>query len=98
MFDQLWEESPMIQKMREQYRIQGLQEGRQKGLQEGEILALQKMLVTLIRAHYPTLADLAQQRATHFNKPDTLEHLIQNVVTAPNVDAARHLLESGADL
>ena len=31
MFDLLWEESPVIQKIREQSLVKGLQEGRQKG-------------------------------------------------------------------
>ncbi len=102
MFDQLWEESPMIQKMREQYRVKGLQEGIQTGIQQGiqtgKVLALQEMLVTLIRASYPDLTELAQLRASHFDKPDLLERLIQKVVTAPNADAVQQLLESGPEL
>jgi hypothetical protein len=90
MFDQLWEESPMVQKMREQYRV--------KGLQEGEILALQRSLVNIVRVRYPELAEFAQQQVSHFNKPDMLDQLMQKVVTAPNADTARSLLESGAEL
>jgi hypothetical protein len=89
MFDQLFEESPMIQKMREEYRVQGLQEG---------LLALQRSLVNVVRAKYPDLAELAQQQAPHFNKPDTLELLIQQVMIAPNASAARGILEAGTEV
>jgi hypothetical protein len=82
MFDQLFEESPMIQKMREQY------------LEQGEMRALQRMLVNVVRKRYPDLAGFAQQQASHFNKPDALELLIQKVMTAPNASAAHWLLES----
>ncbi len=53
MFDQSWEESPTIQRMREKYRVQGLQEGRQ----EGELLALLHMLVNVVRTRYPPEKD-----------------------------------------
>jgi predicted transposase YdaD len=106
MFDQLWEESPMIQKMREQYRVQGLeqglergrlqglQEGRQKGLQEGEVLALQRSLVNIVRAKYPDLAKFAQQQAVHFDKPNTLDLLIEQVAAAPDASTVCRLLVS----
>jgi flagellar biosynthesis/type III secretory pathway protein FliH len=105
MFDQLWEESPMIQKMREQYRMQyrqeglqeGLQEGRleglQQGLQLGRLEGLQTLLVKSIQNKYPDLADFAQQQAKRLDKADTLELLIQQVISASNADAVRWLLE-----
>jgi len=87
MFEQLFDESPMIQKMREQSRMQGLEQGLEQGLQHA--------LVNVIRTKYPDLAELAQQQASHFDKPDVLDLLIQQVVTAPNASAARKLLELG---
>ena len=99
MYDQLFEESPMIQKMREEYRMKGLQEGRQEGrregIQQGEMLALRRMLVNFVRKSYPDLVELAQQQANRFNKPAMLELLIQQVMTAPNASTAHWLLESG---
>jgi hypothetical protein len=80
MFDQLFEESPMIQKMREQSH------------EQGEVDALQRTLVNVVRARYPDLAEFAQQQAGHFNKPDALDLLIQQVVTAPNASAVLWLL------
>ena len=98
MFDQLFEESPMIQKMRQQYLEQGIQKGRMEGLQEGlqeGLRALQRSLVTVVRVRYPDLAELAQQQAKHIDNPGALELLIQQVVTAPDAGTARWLLESG---
>jgi hypothetical protein len=86
MYDQLFEESPMIQKMREDYRMKGLQEGHLEGLQHS--------LVNVVRARYPDLAEFAQQRVGRFDKPDALDLLIQKVVTAPDANTIRWLLES----
>jgi hypothetical protein len=83
MFEQLWEESPNIQNLRERY------------LEQGEILALQRLLADLVRARYPDLAEFAQQQAARFDKPDALDFLIQKVMTAPDAGAVRWLLESG---
>ena len=97
MFDQLFEESPMIQKMREEYRAKGLQEGLEMGHQE-VLQALQHSLVNVVRARYPDLAEFAQQQVGHFNKPAVLDLLIQKAVTAPNASTVRWLLESGAEM
>ncbi len=97
MFDELWEKSPTIQKMREQYRMQGVEQGIERGLEQG-LQALQRSLVNVVRAKYPDLAELAQQQAPHFNKPDTLEMLIQQVVLAPNASTARKMLQSGTEI
>ena len=110
MYDQLWEESPMIQKMREQYWEKGLQEGLQKGLQEGlqkglqegrqegRLEGLQIFLINVVQTKYPDLAELVQQQASHFDKPDMVELLIQQVITAPNADTVRWLLKSSPKL
>ena len=90
MFDQLFEESPMIQKLRQQSLEQGLEQGRQEVIQ-----ALQRTLVNAVRVRYPDLAEFAQQQASHFNKPEALELLIQKVMTAPNASTVHWLLESG---
>jgi hypothetical protein len=88
MFDQLWEESPTIQKMREEYRLKGRQEGLQEGVQ-----TLRQVLVDVVRPKYPDLVDLAQQQASHFDSPEALHLLIQQVLNAPNTDIVRWLLE-----
>jgi hypothetical protein len=73
MLDQLFEESPMIQKLREESRIKGIQE----------------TLITIVQAKYPNLAEFARQQVTHFDKPDALKLLVQQVVTAPDVSTVR---------
>jgi predicted transposase YdaD len=92
MFDQLWEENPTIQKMREDYRMKGFQEGHQEGLQEG-LQTLQDTLVDVVRAKYPDLVDLAQQQASRFDKIAVLRLMIHKLINAPNADVARWLLE-----
>ena len=84
MFEQLFEESPMIQEMRQQ------------SLEKGEMRALQRTLVNLVRVKYPDLAELVQQQADHFSEPEPLELLIQQVGTASDVSIVRKLLESSA--
>jgi hypothetical protein len=49
--------------------------------------------VGIVQAKYPDLAELAQQRASSFNKPDALNLLVQEVATAPDADTVRWLLE-----
>lgn len=86
MFEQLFEESPMIQKMREQYFMRG------------KVVELQELLVKIIRTKYPDLAGFAQQQASHFDKLDTLELLVQQVMTVPDANAVRGLLEAETEI
>jgi len=85
MFDQLFEESPLIQAQREK--------GRQEGLQEG-IQRIQRLLVTAVRTRFPDLAEFAQQQAKQFDDAGTLELLVQRVMTAPDASTVRWLLAS----
>jgi hypothetical protein len=99
MFDQLWEENPTIQKMREEYLQKGIQKGIQKGRQEErqrELQGLRHLLVSIVQPKYPDLVDLAQQQALHFENPEALHLLIQQVATAPNADIVRWHLEQKA--
>jgi hypothetical protein len=89
MFEQLFNESPTIQKIREQYLVKGRQEG---------LLALQDLLVTNVQARYPDLTELARASAGRSNELNALKLLIGQVMTAPNADAVRGLLKSGAKL
>ncbi len=94
MFEQLFEESPMIQKMREQYRMQG----RQQGIEQGKVIELQELLVKFIRAKYPDLAEFARASASRFDKLHTLEQFALQVMSAPNASTTRRLLESGTEM
>ena len=50
MFEQLFEESPMIRKMREQH------------IMRGKVIELQELLVKFIRTQYPDIAEFASMR------------------------------------
>ena len=88
MFDQLFEESPMIQKLRQQSREQDLE----RDLQEA-IEALQRTLVTVVRVRYPDLADFAQQQVSHFDtRLARWNGSFRQVMTAPDASTAQWLL------
>ena len=84
MSEQLFEESPMIQKLR--------QRSREQALEQDAIQALQRTLVNVVRVRYPHLADLAQKQASYFNTPGALELLIRKALTAPDASTAQWLL------
>ena len=52
MFDQLWEESPTIQKMRAEYLQKGIQKGRQEGRQEGLLEGLLEGIAMDLKAKF----------------------------------------------
>ncbi len=87
MFEQLFDESPTIQKIREQYLV--------KGIQKGRLLALQDLLVNSVQGRYPELTALARTSASRYDQLDVLELLIQQVMIAPNANAVRSLPEAG---
>jgi hypothetical protein len=82
MFDQLWEESPMVQKMRKQ------------SYEEGEVRNLQRTLVEFVKIKFPELTDFAQKEANMCNKLDVLENITRQLFTAPDSKTAQQLLES----
>ena len=67
MYDRLWEESPKVQKIRA----------------ESEVQAMQRMLVSVVKARFPTLTQLAQEQAVQINSPDTLDLLVQKIRRLP---------------
>ena len=108
MYDQLWEESPRVQKMKAQLREQVLKEGKQEGRQEAEqeikdrteieARTFRRALVTMIQARFPNLAEFAQQRVELLDKPAALDLLIQQISMAPDADIARWLLDSSTKM
>jgi hypothetical protein len=85
MFGEVFKDSPMIRKLREEYLLEGRQEGR--------LEALQDMLVSTVQTRYPDLTELAQQRASQFDKTDELQGIILQVVKASSARAVRKLLK-----
>lgn len=78
MYDQLWEESPKVQRMRVESEIQGLQ----------------RAIVKVVKARFPALEELAQEQITHVNSLDKLDVFVQQVSTVPDENTARWLLKS----
>jgi len=90
MFDKLWDESPMVQRMKEESEARG----EAKGKAEGELAGSQKMLVSVINTRFPTLTELAQQRITQVHDTNVLNLLVRQVVIAPDENTIRWLLDS----
>jgi hypothetical protein len=106
MFDQLFEESPMIQKKlkelreqlrdqwREQFQEQFQEQLREQLREQLKVETLQHTLVDFVGVRFPNLAGFAQKQAKLLNNPDTLETLTHNLFTASDAMMARRLLES----
>ena len=108
MFDQLWEQSQTVQKMREQMREQlteqlhkqyyeeGIVQGIMQGKTEGEIETLQRRLMDVVRIKFPDLTDLAQKQVKLFDNPGALDLLFDKMLTVPDSKTAQWLLESNS--
>ena len=100
MFDELLEQDEFVRKQRERGlqegiqkgRREGLQEGIQKGLQEGQIEAYQTILVDIVKDKFPSLEDLAQQRAAQTKQVDALREVIRMVNAINDEKIARVIL------
>jgi hypothetical protein len=96
MYDPLWEEHPKVKKIRAESRAEGeaigIAEGEALGIVKGEIQASQRLLVSIVKARFPELAEFAQQQVTKFNDPGALDLLVQKVSTAPDEAMVRWLL------
>lgn len=82
MYEALWDQSPRVQQIRAEGRA------------EGEVQALRRILVQLVKARYPALADLAQQEAERMSKPDNFDMLVQQIAIADDENLVRWLLKS----
>jgi hypothetical protein len=86
MYNSLWEDHPRVKQIRA--------EGKVEGLVEGEIHTLLRVLVNIVKARFPDLADLAQQKTTQINNAKALDILVQQVSSAPDEPTARWLLST----
>jgi hypothetical protein len=80
MYDPLWEEHPKVKKIQA----------------ESEIRALQSAVVTIVKARFPTLAELAQQKVAQINNSGALNLLLEQISTAPDETVVRFLLSPSA--
>lgn len=79
---------------------EGIEKGVEKGLQEGiekerqqRLKDQRQMLLTIIRAHFPQLVEMAQRKANAIKKPDVLQALVLNMFAAQTEEQARQLLQ-----
>ena len=94
VFEQLWEESPTVQKMRAQY----YEKGKGEGLEKGEVQALQRTIVKFVQVCFPALTELAQRQAQLCQKSEVLYTIVQQLYEATDVRAAQRLLESLSEI
>ncbi len=88
--DDLFEHNPYVQKKKE--------EGREIGRKEGLVEGLQKAFVVIVHSRFPLLTELAPQRIAKATKPDQLDLLLREIVSAPDEAIARWILSSIATL
>jgi flagellar biosynthesis/type III secretory pathway protein FliH len=90
MYNSLWEDHPKVKQIRAESRAKGRAEGEAKGLAEGEaegeIRALQSAVVTIVKARFPALAELAQQKVAQVNNAEVLRFLLAQI--SPEFDEA----------
>ena len=98
VFEQLWEESPTVQKMRNQYYEKGKGEGKAEGREEGEVQALQRTLVEFVQVRFPVLTELAQRQTQLCKNAEALHTITQQLYAAPDGEAAQRLLESLSEI
>ena len=76
MYDPLWENHPKVKKIRA----------------ESEVKALQSAVVTIVKARFPALTELAQQKVAQINTPEVLNYLLEQIVAEPDEAVVRALL------
>ena len=84
MSDNLLEESRFVKKK--------VAEAFAKGRVKGEIKALRQIIIELVQARFPALAQQAQQKLTMVSEPKQLHKLIVQIAVARDEAAARETL------
>jgi len=92
MFEHLLEQDEYIQKQ----RALGEAEGELRGETRGEIRGMQKGIISIVDARFPTLTKLAQQHIERIDKPDDLDRLLRMIVVAPDENTARFVISTYA--
>lgn len=82
VFDQLLEEDEYIQQQRA------------LGREEGEIRAIRHALVRVTEQRFPSLVELAQQKAEHTSQFAAIDKIIGLIAAAPDESTARYILSS----
>jgi hypothetical protein len=102
MYDQLWEESPRVQKMKVRLSEEADKKAEQKKKEEEqkkkeraevEVKVLRQALLGLIHGRFPDLSEFAQKQVGLFDDPAVLNLLIRKIAAAPDANTARWLLD-----
>ncbi len=84
MTDDLWNQSAIIQQMRAA--------SKQEGREEGEVKASRNNIVSVVRARFPHLVTLAQQKVAQVSNIEQLNSLLVQVSTATDEASVQALL------
>ncbi len=85
VFDKLLEEDEFVQRQREL--------GFQEGFLEGKIEGYQMILVDMVKDKFPSLEDLARQKAAQTRQVDVLHELILLAVASKDENITRFILD-----
>ncbi len=97
-FESIHDVNPFVQKRmikaRTEGRAEGLAEGFAEGEAKGEAKGLQEAVVFAVELRFPTLLELAQQKAERVKEPEVLKFVLRGLKAAQNEEAARLLLDT----
>lgn len=84
MYQSLWDQSPIVKKMKAASEAVGEAKGELKGVRE--------MVVNVVQLRFPALTELARQKVAQIDKPELLKKLHEQVILAPDEASMRVLL------
>jgi predicted transposase/invertase (TIGR01784 family) len=71
-----------------------LKEGREEGLEKGKLEGLRHSVLKIVENRFPSLIELARERVQLVSKSETIDYAFDALLTVPDENAARTLLES----
>jgi len=97
-FEQLFEESEFVQKQRALGVAEGIARGKAEGITEGiaegKVLALQEVLVDLVKVLYPSQVEFAKSSVSQARSEEVLHQYISLMMKAPDETTAHFILDA----
>lgn len=98
IFKQFLEEDEWVREQRAKWKEEGFEEGKQVGLTKGEAHALETIalkiaLLSLIKVHYPSLLEWAQEKLSSIRELDMPDSVIWEMLDTPDEAITRFILE-----
>lgn len=87
-YDSMIDDNPVVQER--------VAKSRAEGKAEGELQGLQLAILDAVQDEFPSLIELAEEKAPQIDEPDELRKLIRLIYKAPDEDTARWLLNNYA--